>query len=133
MLSAEHLIAAAEPEHMTAAPDMRGEIDVPALRAQEVEIAARRFRAGHDHEVGIARDRLARPHHGEIDAGLQLQRIEIVEIGDPRQRETRDLASAGLARIAQSPSASSAGSSRGAREQGSTPKPRHVVRSAMSL
>ena len=42
---AQHLVAAADPEHLPAAATMRGEIDVPALRAQEVEIAAGGFRA----------------------------------------------------------------------------------------
>ena len=32
---AEHLVAAAEPEHPPAAPDMGADVDVPALRAQE--------------------------------------------------------------------------------------------------
>ena len=97
----EHLIAAAEAEHMAAAAVMREQIDVPALRAQEGEIAAGRLRAGDDDELGIAGDRFARTHHHEIDARLELQRIEIVEIGDPRQREAGDLALARLARVAQ--------------------------------
>ena len=86
---------------MAAAAVMRQEIDVPALRAQKGEIAARGFRAGDDDEAHVAGNGFARPHHHEIDAGLELERIEIVEIGDPRQRETGDLALARLARIAQ--------------------------------
>ena len=59
---AEHLIAAAQPEHVAAAAHMRLDVDVPALRAQEREIADGGFRAGQDDEIGVARDRLARPH-----------------------------------------------------------------------
>src|SRR5215475_16016497 len=54
-LSTEHLVSAAEPEHMTTAPMMREDVDVPALRAQESKIAARRFGAGNDDERCIAR------------------------------------------------------------------------------
>src|SRR6185312_2442628 len=78
----EHLIAAAEPKHMAAASDMGEEVDVPALLAQEVEVAAGGFRTGNDHERGIAGDRFARPHHHEVDVRFEFERIEIVEIGD---------------------------------------------------
>ena len=97
----EHLVAAAQAEHMAAAAMMRQEIDLPALRAQEREVAAGRFRAGQDDEFCITRDGFARTHHHEIDTGLELQRIEVVEIGDPRQRQKRNLALAGLARLAE--------------------------------
>ena len=41
--AAKHLIAAADAEHVAAAPDVARNVDVPALRTQEREIAARRF------------------------------------------------------------------------------------------
>ncbi len=79
---AEQLIAAAKAEHAAAAADMRLDIDVPALRAQEGEVADRRFRAGQDDDVGLRRDRFAGTNEDEIDARLHAERIEIVEIGD---------------------------------------------------
>ena len=57
---AEHLIAAAEPEHMTAAADVRLDVDVPALRAQKGEIADGGFATGQDDDVGVGRNGLAR-------------------------------------------------------------------------
>ena len=36
----QHLIAAAQAEHMSAAATMGEQVDIPALRAQEIEIAA---------------------------------------------------------------------------------------------
>ncbi len=85
---------------MAAPAVMRQEIDVPALRAQEGEIAAGRFRAGDDDEAHVAGDRFARTHHHKIDARFELERIEIVEIGDPRQCETGDFALTGFSRVA---------------------------------
>ena len=98
----QHLIATAEPQHMAAAADMCVEIDVPALLAQEIEIPAGRFRTGQDDEHCVARNGFARSHHHQVDIGFELERIEIVEIGDPRQRETRDLVPALFARIGKS-------------------------------
>ena len=85
----QHLVAAAQPQHMPAAPDVGGDIDIPALPAQEFQIGDGRFRAGQDDEAGIARDGLARLHHDELDAGFELQRVEIVEIGDAGQGAER--------------------------------------------
>ena len=79
---AQHLIAAAEAQHVAAAADMRVDVDVPALRPQKGEIADGRFGAGKNDEVGI-RPESARPAgRRQFDAGLEAQRIEIVEIGD---------------------------------------------------
>ena len=57
--ASQHLIAAADAEHMPAAAMMRRYVDVPALRAQESKVAAGRFRAGKDDERGISGDRFA--------------------------------------------------------------------------
>ena len=81
---AEHLIAAANAEHVTAAPHMGGEIDVPAGITKGGEVGDGGFRAWKDDEVGVAWHRLANAKELQIDAWLQPQRIEIVEIGDAR-------------------------------------------------
>jgi len=36
----QHLIAAAQAEHVSAAATMCAQVDIPALRAQEIEVAA---------------------------------------------------------------------------------------------
>jgi hypothetical protein len=51
---AEHLVPAANAQHMAAAPDMGRQVDVPALRPQEGQVPPRRFRPRQDHQVGIA-------------------------------------------------------------------------------
>src|SRR3546814_11896950 len=42
--SAQHLISAADAEDMPAPPHMGGDVDVPTLRAQELQIGNGRFR-----------------------------------------------------------------------------------------
>src|SRR3546814_3552412 len=59
--AAEHLIAAAESEHAPAAAQVRSEVDVPALLAQEGEVGQRRLGAGQDDEIGIAGQRTPGP------------------------------------------------------------------------
>ena len=100
--TSQHLITAAEAEHMSAAAMVRQDIDVPALRAQEGEIAAGRLGAGKDDKRSVARNRLARRHHHKVHVALELERIEIVEIRDPFKRKIRDFAPAGLACLAKS-------------------------------
>src|SRR5882672_4950839 len=51
--ASQHLIAAADPEHVPAAPNVSMKVDVPALRPQESEITPRRFRARQDHQIDI--------------------------------------------------------------------------------
>jgi hypothetical protein len=87
---AEHLVAAAQAEHRAAAPDMGGNVDVPALLAQERQVGDGRFRAGQQHQVGVAGQRPARPEQVDRHVGLGAQRVEIVEIGDPRQERHDD-------------------------------------------
>ena len=84
----QHLIAAADAEHAAAAAQVRHEIDVPALPAQEIEIGTGRFRPRQDDQVRIARNGPARRQHGDPRPRFLHQRIEIVEIGDPRELET---------------------------------------------
>ena len=50
---------------MTAAPQMREKIDVPALAPESGKIGDRRFRAGQDDERRIDGQGLARPDHDE--------------------------------------------------------------------
>ena len=71
---AEHLIAAADAQHVPAAAHVGGEVDVPALRAKEGEVGDRRLGAGQDDEIGdrqglagAARRRAARPAPGAAD------------------------------------------------------------------
>jgi hypothetical protein len=80
--AAQHLITAANPEHVTAAAAVREDVDIPAFAAQRGEIGERRFRSRQDDERRIARQRVTRPHENQLDAGLGAQRVEIVEIGD---------------------------------------------------
>ena len=64
-------------------------ISNPAARsASRSAIVA--FEPGSTIEIGIAGQRRARPHANEIDRGLGIERIEIVEIGDVRQDRHRD-------------------------------------------
>ena len=46
------------------------------------EIGDGRFRSGQDDQPGVARHRLVRADEDEIDAGIEPQRIEVVEVGD---------------------------------------------------
>ena len=59
--AAQHLIAAADAEHESAAPQMRLEVDVPAELPQRREIGDGRFRPGQDDQPGIARHRSCGP------------------------------------------------------------------------
>ena len=81
----EHLVAAAQAENPPAVAAMGEEVDVPALGAQEFEIADRRLRARQDHQIRIARQWPAGPDQDQLDRRLGAQRVEIVEIGDARQ------------------------------------------------
>src|SRR3546814_16879009 len=57
--SAQHLISAADAEDMPAPPHMGGDVDVPTLRAQELQLGNGRFSAGQDYERSAGRDRLS--------------------------------------------------------------------------
>ncbi len=69
---------------------MLGEdVDVPALGPQRPQVGAGRLGAGEDDEVGRG-DRPAGRDELEADAGLEPERIEVVEIGDARQARHDD-------------------------------------------
>src|SRR5215470_5354495 len=51
--SSEHLIAAAEADHETAAPPVGGDVDVKSRRAQRGKIGNCRLRPRQDYEVGV--------------------------------------------------------------------------------
>ena len=82
---AQHLEAAAEPQHAAAAAQMGADVDIPALVPEEGEVGPRVLAAGQHGEVDVGRQRLAGPE--ETDADLSGQRVEIVEIGDARIAE----------------------------------------------
>src|SRR6202046_2683877 len=63
---------------------MGEEVDIPALFTKEFEIGDRRLAARQDDKVGD-RQRLARADKHEAHGGLNVQRVEVVEIGDARQ------------------------------------------------
>src|SRR3546814_17251690 len=83
--SDQHLISAADAEDRPAPPHMGGDVDVPTLRAQELQIGNGRFSAGQDYERSAGRDRLSWGNHGEPHGWLLRQRVEIVEIGNAGQ------------------------------------------------
>ncbi len=86
----EHLIAAAQPEHHSAASPMRGDVDMEPGGAQRLKIGDGRLRTGQQNQVGVAGQRYSRPDANELDSRLGIERIEIVEIGDVRQDRHRD-------------------------------------------
>src|SRR5205814_8256443 len=75
--AAKHLIAAAEPEDVSALTLMRQDVDVPALFAHEGEIGQGCFRPGKDYERHVARQRLPPAHEHEVDTGFGAHRTEI--------------------------------------------------------
>ena len=50
---AEHLLAGADAEHAAAAAHVRLQVDVPTLRAQELQVGSRRLAGGRDAEVCV--------------------------------------------------------------------------------
>ena len=70
---------------------MREDVDIEARLAQRGEIGDGRLGARQDNEIGVARQRIARPHPHQLDGRLGVERIEIVEIGDMRQQRNGDL------------------------------------------
>ena len=130
--SAQHLIAAAEAEHPAAAAQWaRMSMSQPS-RARSARSASVDLVPGmmtRSASAGTAR----RAGRIDGDAGLEPQRIEIVEIGDARQAQARRSEAAALVagRSCSSASASSAGSRRAAAKCGTTPRQGQPVRSSM--
>src|ERR1700730_18805936 len=75
---------------MTAAPEVREKIDIPALAPERREAGDRRLRTGENDEHRLGGQGLAAFDHDNADLTLQIKRIEIVEIGDARQDRNRD-------------------------------------------
>ena len=97
---AEHLIAGADAEHAPAAAYVRLQVDVPALRAEELEVGDRRLAAGQDDEVRIERQRPTRRDEFELHLRLEPQRVEVVEVRDVRHVRDRDPNARAFARVA---------------------------------
>jgi len=89
-LPAQHLVPPTNAQNMPAAPDMGGKINVPALRPQISQIAARGFGSRQNHQPRIPRNGFARAHHDKVDTGFGLQRIKIIEIGNARESKAGD-------------------------------------------
>ena len=87
--AAQHLIAAADAEHQAAPAEVAGDIHVPALGAQHREVRERRLGAGQHHQIGGAGQRGAA--RDELDRHVRFggQRVEVVEVGDPREHRHR--------------------------------------------
>src|ERR1700738_4127078 len=96
-LSAEHLIAATNPEHMAAATHMRLEIDVPSCFAQRGEVGDGGLGTRQHHQRGISGNGLSRSDEDNIDTGLKAQRIKIIKIRDAGIGEHDDQAAAAIA------------------------------------
>src|ERR1700754_3643541 len=71
--SAEHLVPAAQPEHVAAAANMRVDVDIPALPAQKSQIANRGVAAGKNDDFRLGGDRLSGPHEDQLDARLHAE------------------------------------------------------------
>src|SRR5262245_24563482 len=87
---AQHLKSSANPQHVAAAPDMAGKVDVPSLCPEESQIGYGGFRARQDYQVGIPRKRLARGYEAKVDVAFRSQRVEFIEVGDARQQRNGD-------------------------------------------
>src|SRR5690625_2058876 len=94
----QHRVPATDPENMTTASPMSGKVDVPSLRPGEIKLAPHVAAARQDDEIGIARDHLPRPQHGEAHPLLLRERVEIIEIRDPRKTEADEMQATFLAR-----------------------------------
>ena len=63
---------------------MRGNVDVPALRAERAKVGDGRLRPRQDDEIADG-EGMSLLYHDDVDVGFRRQRIEVVEIGDMRQ------------------------------------------------
>ena len=82
--AAEHLVAAAQPEHVAAAPRMRLDVDVPALCRMNARSPMVDFEPGRI-TTSASPGSAVRGARIEGYARLHAERIEIVEIRDARQ------------------------------------------------
>ncbi len=87
----EHLVAAAETQDRAALAGVGGDVDVPALGAEVGEVGDGRLGAGDQDQVGVAGQGAAGADDVHADAGVGLQGVEVVEIGDPVEAGDGDL------------------------------------------
>src|SRR5205085_4492417 len=78
----QHLIATTHAQYSSAAANVSGQIDIPALGTQETKVSYGGLRARQNDQIGVARKWLSRWNEGEIHCFLGSKRIEFVEIGD---------------------------------------------------
>ena len=88
---AKHLIATANAQNLATAPQMRGDVNVPALRTRKRQIPQRRFRSRNNDQVGVGRDHFAGTHHGQTYPRFLHQRVDVVEVRDAGQDQDRNL------------------------------------------
>ena len=113
---------------------MGGDVDVEAGGAQGAEVGEGGLRAGEEDEVGVAGQGLAGADADEVDVGLGLEGVEVVEVGDVGEDGDGDAeAAAGRAGVARARArASSAGRRRAGSKKGTRPSGCQPVRAAMS-
>ena len=87
--AAQYLIAAADAENQAAPAEVAGDIHVPALGAQHREVRERRLGAGQHHQIGGAGQRGAARDERDRHVRFGGQRVEVVEVGDPRKHRHR--------------------------------------------
>ena len=76
---------------MPAPAVMGAQVDVPALSAQNVQIAACGFAAGQDHKIGVARNGLACTQHCQAYTRFLRKRVHVVKIGHAAEAKTDDV------------------------------------------
>ncbi len=97
--AAEHLVAAAQPEDGAAAAGVGDDVDGEAGGAQAARSAMVDFRAGEDDEVGVGGEDGACAKAEEVDGGLGVERVEVVEVGDVGQDRDGDAEAAAAAGV----------------------------------
>lgn len=75
-----HLVTAAEPQNVTAPPDMRKQVQVPALGPEKRQIADRSLAAGQDDQPGVPRQRPARRDAEDPRGTFGFEGVKIVVV-----------------------------------------------------
>ena len=86
---AEHLEAAADPEHHPATRGVRAHRPVEPVLAQPTQVVEGGAGAGEDDDVGV-RERAGVADEGDLDVGLEAQRVDVGDVADPGQHHHRD-------------------------------------------
>ena len=76
----QHLVAAAQPYNMAAAPPVRQQINIPTLRPQKCQITTGGFTAWDQNQISVTRDCLPSPQHHELNIIFLHKRIQIIKI-----------------------------------------------------